>query len=100
MTALPGQTCSVNTTLPCPVHHASLRSQHTTNPLCINLPMLQVLYLLGMGEFLPNRLTAPLLSTLCTGWPLDEVCAAAISFFFFGPSQHIRPQDYTGELCN
>jgi hypothetical protein len=55
-----------------------------------------MLYLLRIGEFLPNRLTAPLLGTLCTGWPLDEVCAAAISFFFFGPSRSIKAQDYKG----
>lgn len=57
-----------------------------------------MLYLARVGEFLPNRLTAPLLSTLCTAWPLDEVCAAAVSYFFFGPSSNIRPQDYKGEI--
>lgn len=57
----------------------------------------QMLYLVRVGEFLPNRLTAPLLSTLCTAWPLDEVCTAAVSYFFFGPSSTIRPQDYKGE---
>lgn len=59
--------------------------------------VLQVLYVMGIGEFLPNRLTAPLLSTLCSGWPLDEVCAAAVAYFFFGPSSTIKPQDYKGE---
>jgi hypothetical protein len=33
---------------------------------------------------LPNRLVAPLYGTLCPSWPLDEVCAAALSFIFYG----------------
>eukprot|EP00879_Flechtneria_rotunda_P000554 GHRR01000660.1.p1 GENE.GHRR01000660.1~~GHRR01000660.1.p1 ORF type:complete len:576 (+),score=135.60 GHRR01000660.1:200-1927(+) len=54
----------------------------------------QFLYLLRIGEFLPNRLTAPLYGTLCPAWPLDEVCTAALSLIFFGPSLFITPDDY------
>jgi hypothetical protein len=36
------------------------------------------------GEFLPNRLIAPLYKSLCLHWPMDEVCVAAISFVSFG----------------
>lgn len=53
-----------------------------------------VLANLGIGEFLPNRLTAPLYATLCPNWILDEVCAAALGFIFYGPSIFITPDDY------
>eukprot|EP00878_Enallax_costatus_P034540 GHUV01038302.1.p1 GENE.GHUV01038302.1~~GHUV01038302.1.p1 ORF type:complete len:290 (+),score=48.85 GHUV01038302.1:665-1534(+) len=49
---------------------------------------------LGVGEFLPNRLVAPLYVTLCHSWILDEVCAAALGFIFYGPSIFITPDDY------
>jgi hypothetical protein len=46
--------------------------------------LLQLFIALSIGEFLPNRLVAPLYGTLCISWPLDEVCAAALSFIFYG----------------
>ncbi|WIA08209.1 hypothetical protein OEZ85_007658 [Tetradesmus obliquus] len=54
----------------------------------------QLFIALSIGEFLPNRLVAPLYGTLCISWPLDEVCAAALSFIFYGPSIFITPDDY------
>jgi hypothetical protein len=57
----------------------------------------QLLYLLRIGEFLPNRLTAPVFGPLCTGWPLDVVCAASVGFFWFGPSRNVKAADYQGE---
>jgi hypothetical protein len=54
----------------------------------------QLLYALGIGEFIPNRLTAPLAGILCSSWPASDVCAAAVSLIFFGPSQFITPDDY------
>ncbi|KAF6258125.1 Alpha/Beta hydrolase protein [Scenedesmus sp. NREL 46B-D3] len=46
------------------------------------------------GEFLLNRLVAPVYKTLCSHWPMDEVCVAAISFVSFGPSVHVTAADY------
>eukprot|EP00775_Hariotina_reticulata_P011744 gene11744-11889_t len=54
----------------------------------------QLLYALGIGEFIPNRLTAPLAGILCSSWPASDLCAAAVSLVFFGPSQFITPDDY------
>jgi predicted Abi (CAAX) family protease len=48
---------------------------------------LQLFIALSIGESLPNRLVAPLYGTLCISWPLDEVCAAALSFIFYGEMQ-------------
>ncbi|KAI8465183.1 MAG: Alpha/Beta hydrolase protein [Monoraphidium minutum] len=54
----------------------------------------QVLTVLNIPEFLPLRLTAPVIQNLCDTYPQDEICAALVSFFFFGPSQYITPDDY------
>lgn len=54
----------------------------------------QLLTIVGLQEFLPTRLTAPVAETLCDSYPPDEICAALVSFLFFGPSQFIAPDDY------
>uniref|UniRef100_A0A383VNF0 AB hydrolase-1 domain-containing protein n=1 Tax=Tetradesmus obliquus TaxID=3088 RepID=A0A383VNF0_TETOB len=46
------------------------------------------------GEFLPNRLVGPVYQSLCSHWPMDEVCVAAISFVSFGPSMHVGAAEY------
>jgi hypothetical protein len=56
-------------------------------PHALSLICLQLFIALSIGEFLPNRLVAPLYGTLCPSWPLDEVCAAALSFIFYGEAQ-------------
>jgi hypothetical protein len=55
----------------------------------------QLFIALSIGEFLPNRLVAPLYGTLCPTWPLDEVCAAALSFIFYGERRMRYPHRYT-----
>lgn len=69
---------------------------HHGHPCCClcRLRLLQLLTNLGFQEFIPNRLTAPLIISLCPVFPIDELCAAAISFFTFGPSIFITPDDY------
>ena len=50
---------------------------------------------LGIGEFLPSRILAPPVSSLCVNYPLDEQCAQVIAYIFYGPSAFITPDDYS-----
>lgn len=60
----------------------------------------QLLYLLGIGEFIPNRLTAPIAGVLCSKWPLSDVCAAAVSLFTFGAFCSISNHGLASHCCS
>jgi hypothetical protein len=54
----------------------------------------QILKMLGWGEFLMNRVTAPVGLPACKFYPMNPVCTMLLNAMFYGPSQFMPTDDF------
>jgi hypothetical protein len=57
-------------------------------------PTPQLVKGLGVGEFLLNRVTAPIGLPPCMSYPMNPACTIALNALFYGPSEFMPTDDF------